>query len=294
MKQKEEELMAEQQMEQPVPAPETELPDGETSIGGEGMEGEGAEAPAYSNPFADRLKKKYPDREFGNDEEVHGALGEYLDELEGYQSSTSEATQKLEQVLNEAPELVAIIRDIGKGASFTEALSRNIDVDELTPMEGDPDYEAWNQNLEGRKKSRAEKEAMHKQYSENIDMSISEVKQFAEENGMSEPDTKKFLSSMNELIADVVDGKLTRSTLVRMQKALNYDMDVQEAAKTAEISAKNEKIEAKRETDKKKAKGDGLPNLTSQGGKDMPDSNTQESDPWSQSVDRELERTNKL
>jgi hypothetical protein len=257
---------------------------------------EGAEqqaAQSASNPFAGRLKKRYPDKEFADDEEVNGALGEYMDELENYQSSTEEANKKLMEVLQEAPELVSIIKDVSQGATFTEALSRHVDVDELKPMEGDPDYDAWNANIETRKKSRAERESRSKMYQENLEMSTAEIKAFKEESGMSEEDTGKFLTALNDLIGEVVDGKLTRKTLARMKKAVDYDMDVQTAAKQGEVAGKNAQIDTMKEKKAKKMEGDGLPNLTGQGS-EVAETPKREKSPWDDAIDMETSRRKKL
>lgn len=250
-------------------------------------------AQSASNPFAGRLKKRYPDKEFANDDEVYGALGEYMDELENYQSSTEEANKKLMEVLQEAPELVNIIKDVSKGASFTEALSRHVDIDEIKPMEGDPDYDSWNANLESRKKSRAERESKAKMLQENLDMSIAEINKFKEESGMSDEDAGKFLSALNDLVGDVVDGKLTRGTLARMKKAIDYDMDVQTAAKQGEVAGKNAQIDTMKEKKAKKMEGDGLPNLTGQGSQ-SPEAPKPAKSAWDDAIDMETNRRKKL
>ena len=179
--------MKEPETPQPV-ADEMQMPPAETQM-----------PPA--NPFAERLKKSYPDREFANDDEVNAALMEHLDGLEGYKSSTSGLHSKLAEVLDAVPELAGIIRDVSKGASFAEALSRNVDLEDITPIEGDPDYEAWNKNLETRK---AGKQSMQ----ENLEMSAAEMRAFAEENGMAAEDATKFLGAVDALIGEVVSGKI--------------------------------------------------------------------------------------
>lgn len=276
MKEKDKEDMVEQQMEQ-----------GAETMQEAPVEQQAAE-PA-SNPFADRLKKRYPDKEFTSDDEVSGALTEYLDELEGYQTSTEEANQKLTQVLQEVPELVGIIRDVSQGATITEALSRNIDIDEIKPMEGDPDYEAWNNNIESRKQTKAEREAKSQMYKENLDMSVAEIKAFQEENGMTPEDTSKFLNTLNEFIGEVVDGKLTKTTLARMKKALDYDMDVEMAAKNGEVAGKNAKIDAVKEKSKKKTDGDGLPAITGQGATAEAQPKKEKTD-WEKAMEEEKSR----
>lgn len=263
--------MKEPETPQPV-ADEMQMPPAETQM-----------PPA--NPFAERLKKSYPDREFANDDEVNAALMEHLDGLEGYKSSTSGLHSKLAEVLDAVPELAGIIRDVSKGASFAEALSRNVDLEDLTPIEGDPDYEAWNKNLETRK---AGKQSMQ----ENLEMSAAEMRAFAEENGMAAEDATKFLGAVDALIGEVVSGKITRKTLAQMKKALDYEMDVQAAEQAGEVRGRNAKIEAKREA-QNAAIGDGMPGLTSSAAPPEPKPKPK-SDPWAQAIDQDNAKRKKL
>jgi hypothetical protein len=245
---------------------------------------------APANPFADRLKSRFPDREFENDDQMQEALVEYLDELEQNDKMTREANEKLVQVLQDVPELTAMIRDIAQGASFTEALSRHVDLDELTPVEGDPDYEAWGQNMEQRKKTRAEKQSRQKALDENIKMSLSEIEAFADENGMEEADVKSFIGTVNDFVGEIVDGKITKKTLAKLKKAIDYDMDVDAAVKQGEVAGKNAKIEKTKMAEKKKATGDGLPNLTTQGAKDIAPKQEVKTDDWAETIEREKSR----
>ena len=243
-----------------------------------------AAAPAMpSSPFYDRVKKAYPDREFASDDEVNSALTERLDGLEKYEESTKSLHSKLDMVLRSEPVVGSLIKDISKGATFMEALSRNVDLDELKPVEGDPDYEAWGKNLESRKQSMAEREAKAKTMQENFDMSLNEIKAFAEENGMAETDAQKFLSSVDELISEVVDGKLTKSTLSRLKKALDYDMDVQSAMQAGEVKGRNQKIETMRASEPER--GDGLPAITSSSTLEDKPKPVVKTDDWSKAVE---------
>lgn len=250
----------------------------------EAMPPAGMQAQPPSNPFADRLKKSYPDREFANDDEINAGLTEYMDGLEVYQSSTKDLHSKLAEVLDAVPELAGIIRDVSKGATFSEALSRNVDIEDLTPVEGDPDYEAWTKNLETRK---AGKQSMQ----ENLDMSATEIRAFAEENGMTPQDATKFLDAVDALIGEVVSGKLTRKTLAQMKKGLDYEIDVQAAEQAGEVRGRNTKIEAKRES--QQSTGDGMPAITSSAALPEPKPKPK-ADPWSQAIDQEVTKRKKL
>ena len=243
-----------------------------------------------ANPFAERLKKAYPDKEFASDDDVNAALMEHLDGLEGYKGTTESLHQKLADVLDAEPVIAAIINDVSRGSTFIEALSRNVDIDELKPVEGDPDYETWAKNLEQRKSSKSEREAKTKAMQENIDMSISEIQAFAEENGMSNTDASKFLETVDQLVSEIVDGKLTRATLAKLKKALDYDMDVQTAMQAGEVKGRNQKIEAMRATNVER--GDGLPAIASSGNmEDKPSKPIPPKDPWAEAVEVDKKRT---
>ncbi len=243
-----------------------------------------------ANRFAERLSKRYPDKEFKSDDEINDALAEYLDELEGESTSNKEANEKLLDVFEMHPEVVGIIKDLAKGAGFTEALSRHVDVEELSPIEGDPDYDAWNTNIEERRKKREEQQGKAKMLEENVSKSIEEIDAFSQENNMTPEETQGFLQAINGLIEEVVDGKLTKDTLAKMRQAINYTKDVETAAKQGETAGKNAKIEKVKKTEKEKTKGDGLPAVTGSGSKTQPEPPAQKSDPFYEAAEMEKQR----
>jgi hypothetical protein len=254
----------------------------------EGDMGQAAAAP-MTNPFADKAKTAFPDREFASDDEINQAILEKYDELEGYHGKTSELLEKLSDILDAEPAIAAVLKDMIKGATFAEAISRNVDLDEITPIEGEPDYDLWANNLQERQKSKAEKEQQQKTMQENLDFSRAEIAAFAEENGMSNEDASKFLGTVDELVGEVVSGKLTKKTLAKLKKAIDYDMDITQAAEMGEIKGRNAKIEAVR-ADASKPKGDGLPTLA--GGQS--ESTPVEKDYFSEAIDADKKRHNKF
>lgn len=102
--------------------------------------------------FADRLIKTFPDRKFEKDDDYDTALNEHLDELEGYKERGTTANKKLIALFESEPQVGNLVRDMVNGATFREALARHISPDELTAVEGDPDYEGWTKNKTEREK----------------------------------------------------------------------------------------------------------------------------------------------
>jgi len=207
-----------------------------------------------TNPLRERMMKSRPEGKYDTDEDVQSAVLEHMDELEGYKGSSEAANQKLVEVMDANPELVDMIRDLANGATPAEAIARNFDLDEIIPKDGEPDYEAWAKNKESRLSKKSEMEARSKEYQDNLAVSEANVREYAEENNMSEEETGKMLDDIDSMLTDLASGKVSKEFVTRMRKALTADQEKQEAVEMAKIEGKNEAIIAK-----KAPVGDGIP-----------------------------------
>lgn len=255
----------------------------ETPTPEEGSAEEVPEAP--KNKYADRLTKAYPDREFKSDEDYDKGLEEYLGELEGYKERGTMANQKLIALFESEPQVGDVVRDMINGATFREALARHISPEDLTAIEGDPDYEGWNKNKAAREENMSKYKAKKDEYAKNLEFSQQAIEEFAKENNMDDESAGKFLSRFDAMIADINSGKISKEVLATMQRAWNYENDVTAAREQGELAGKNKKIVAQKE--ESKPKGDGLPKLS--GSSEVPPANK----PAPDYMDGLLERTNR-
>lgn len=207
--------------------------------------------------FAERLTKVFPDRKFEKDEDYDTALEEHLTNLEGYRERGQKANQKLISLFESDPSIGEVVRDMINGASFREALARHIGPDDLTPTEGDPDYEGWKKNITEREEKAKKRRDFEKQYSDNLDLSYKEIETWAKENNLDENGVTDLLGKIDALLDEINNGKITKDALNRLKKAFDYDKDVQKAEEEGRIKGRNEKIVAKKESPEKT--GDGLP-----------------------------------
>jgi len=245
------------------------------------------EAPA-PRPLMDRMKQLYPDREL-TDDELETAVIEHMDNMQKYKDSND----RLTQAFQENPELLAVVRDVLKGASIAVAIARNVDIDELKPMEGDPDYEEWGKAAETRKSTAAERAKMAQELSANLDMSAKEVEAFASENGFDEEKTNKLLADIDVFVGDVVRGKLTKNTLAKFMKAIDYETDIAEAEKVGEVKGKNAAY-TKKKADKEQDTGDGLPELIGSGAAMKPEKKAMPKDPFMEAMEQETSKRKKF
>lgn len=208
------------------------------------------------------LKNKYPDKEFAEDEDLMPHIVDYVDDLEGYKTKNTETNQKLYEVLDAEPELVLVIKDLIAGATLREALARHLDPQDLQPVEGDPDYEGWSKNREARLAKAEEGKKFNEELQANIDYSLTQAEEFAKDKGLSEEETNAFLDKVDEALKPILNGKVDKTFLENMYKALNYETALTEQRQLGEASALNQKIIAEKESES----GDGLPKI--EGGSD--------------------------
>ena len=182
-----------------------------------------------------------------------------LDELEDYHSKSKEANSKLIEAFNSNPTVAEILRDVIEGADLRVAIARHFSTDDLVPQEGDPDFKAWQEAAEKRKKDIEGREKQAEVLVENTKKSTETVKVFADKHKFTQEETTEFLGIIDKAMDDLYSGKVTEDFLEKMLNAFNYKKDVKEAAQLGEIKGKNTKIEAKKK-DGEKA-GDGVPKL---------------------------------
>ena len=177
--------------------------------------------------------------------------------------------RELSEIAENDPTFGRILIDLRKGADFQTALARHVDVENLSPMEGDPNYEEWNANISKRKDAMAEREKKQAEEQENIESSIKALKEFKESKGLKDEDAEGFIKYMMEILDSAFSGRLTPEFINRMYLAMNYDVDTdknyQKGVQIGEVKASNKKLSDLKEKDDKE--NTGLPDMSGGGGK---------------------------
>lgn len=215
--------------------------------------------PTKREIFFANLKKKYPEREFADEDEYYAASMEGYDAEHEYRKSSESTNKEFFDKLQENPDVALFIGSILNKESFGKALSYLSDV--LPFEEGSDDFNAYNESVAQRKARIAEAEAAAEEYERNLQESAESLKEFAEENNMTPEEATDFVQTMTEMIQDkLFSGKIDKDFLGLFYKAQNYDKDLVVAKEAGAIQGRNEKIDAKK---KSLTKGDGLPAIRS-------------------------------
>ena len=136
-------------------------------------------------------------------------------------------------------------------------IARQFDSSELAVPEAEPDYEAYKQAAEERTKRLADMKARVETREKNMARSKTDVDAFFAEQGLSEEEQQRFVAWVdNEILANLLDGKVNKEILTKLYQGWVYDTAVAEARETGKVEGRNEQIETRRV---RAQKTDGLP-----------------------------------
>lgn len=211
----------------------------------------------------DRLRKKYPDKKFEDEEEIYGQISDdydqYEQELEGYKGRE----KTLSDMFAADPRSAQLLTDMHNGNDPILGLVRNFGV-EIKDVLDDPEMqdriaEANKEFVERAAKSKK----LDEEYESNMDVTLETLRKFQAERGMSDEDIDKIVDFLLTIVRDGVMGKFSPETLDLACKALNYDADVEAAGEEGEIAGRNTRIV---ENLRKSKKGDGIAPLGGKNG----------------------------
>ncbi len=215
----------------------------------------------------ERLRKKYPEKKFEDDEEIYGQISDdydqYEQELDGYKSRE----KSMSDMFAADPRSAQFLADMHNGQDPVVGLVRNFGI-EIKDVLDDP---AMQEKIAEANKEFVERAAKSKQldeeYEKNMDATLETLRQFQEQRGMSDEETDKVVDFLLGIVRDGVMGKFSAETLDMACKALNHDADVAAAGEEGEVAGRNAKIT---ESLRKSKKGDGTQPLGGKNGNGAP------------------------
>lgn len=204
--------------------------------------------------MSERLKKKYPDQEFGDDEALFGRINDDYDDYDKQIDEYKGREQSFVEMFNADPRSAQFINNWRNGADPVVELTRQFG-DAFREALDDPEKldalaEANKEYLERVAKSKE----LVDQYEQNIDASIATLDQFQADNGLTDEQADEVMDFLKNIFNDAIIGKFSRESMEMALKAINHDEDVASADADAEVRGRNAKIN---ETLRKRQAGDG-------------------------------------
>lgn len=219
----------------------------------------------------ERLKGRYPDREFADDEAVYGQIYDDYDDYDNQISGYQDREKSFTDMFTSDPRSAHFINNWRKGDDPVVGLIRQFGTD-IVDAVNDPERQ---EEIAAANKEFVERVAKEKelddQYVQNLGESLEELQRFRDEKGYSDDEIDDAMEFLIGIVRDGVMGKFSPESIEMAMKAINHDADVETAGYEAEVRGKNAKIEEKL---RRRGGGDGTSALDGKngagGGRSMP------------------------
>lgn len=209
--------------------------------------------------FSERLKKKYPDREYADDEALFGQIDEdyanYDDQINQYK----EREGRITDLFSRDPRSAHFITEMAKGNDPWLGVIERLGIDGVTDLLNDPSKRE--QYAEENKKYLeriAKEKELEEEYYRNFTETCNVLEKIQQERGLSDEMIDEAYEVIKRITNEAVVGKVTEETMLMALNAINHDADVANARNEGTIAGRNTKIEEKL---RKPKTGDGTPNL---------------------------------
>lgn len=212
--------------------------------------------------FAERLKKKYPDMDFTEDEALFGRINQDYDDYDARAAEYQNKEKALLDMFNSDPRSASFLTSWRKGGNPAIELVRMFGddfVEELKNPEKQEELAKASQEYADRIAKEKDFEA---QYQQNIEETLATIKTLQDE-GYSDEQVDAAMEFLVTIMKDGILGKFSRESIEMAFKAINHDAAVEEAAYEGEVRGRNAKIDEKLRKDQR---SDGTANLGSKNG----------------------------
>lgn len=211
----------------------------------------------------ERLRNKYPDKKFEDDDEIYGQISDDYDQYDRELGEYRDREKTLSDMFSADPRSAQFLSDMHKGEDPVLGLVRNFGV-EIKDVLDNPEMqdkiaEANREYVERVAKSKE----LDEEYERNMAVTLETLRRYQQERGMTDEQIDAVIDALLRIVRDGVMGKFDVDTLDMMVKAIDHDADVDIAAEEGRIAGRNDKIV---ESLRKSNMGDGVSPLGGKNG----------------------------
>lgn len=216
----------------------------------------------------ERLRKKYPEKQFEDDEAIFGQISDDYDQFEQENGAMRERENAFSEMFTKNPKSARLMMDWKDGKDPVASLIRIYGKEDILAAIDDPErldaIEAANREFAERVAKNDEYEA---QYEKNLPESLRAIERWSGEQGIGDDAIDEAISALSKICGDFILGKIEPDTVKMMINALNHDADVANAQEEGEVAGRNARIVEKMRNSRK---GDGIQNLNGRNGTPAP------------------------
>lgn len=209
--------------------------------------------------FGERLKQKYPDREFADDEALFGQIDDDYADYDNRLNDYKKREQSLTELFAKDPRNAQFITDMAKGNDPWIAVIERLGIDGITDLMNDPEkQEAYAEANRKYVERLAKEKSLEEEYQKNFAESMRLLETIQKERQLGDETVDAAMDLVMRIANEAIVGKFTEETINMALNAVSHDADVQNARDEGTVAGRNAKID---ERLRKPDKGDGQPNL---------------------------------
>lgn len=195
--------------------------------------------------YTERLKAKYPDKEFADDEALFGQINDDYDNYDKEISGYREREKSLTDLFSSNPRSAAFLTDWRNGEDPIVGLVRKFGDDFKAALEDPRKQEALAAANKEYAERIAKEEEYEDEYQKNIGETLSTIETMQQEEGLSDEDIDSAMDFLIDIMRAGLLGKFSRESIMMALKAIKHDSDVEQADREGEVRGRNTKIEEK-------------------------------------------------
>lgn len=211
----------------------------------------------------ERLRGKYPDEPFDEDEQIFSRINDDYDQYDSELAGYKEREDKFSNMFTSDPRSARLMMGWKDGDDPAVALVRLYGQDIKDAIDDPEKQEAIAEANKEYMQRVAQEKQYEEEYTSNLAESMGLLEKAQQEKGLSDDQIDDAMAWFIGVAKDAMLGKFSPETIEMIIKAQHYDNDVAQAGEEGEVRGKNAKV---KETLRKPTRGDGTAQLDGKNG----------------------------
>lgn len=211
----------------------------------------------------ERLKGKYPDKDFTDDEAFYSQVSDDYDSYDKELGEYKGREKSVSDLYARDPRSAAFMTDWAAGEDPVIGMVRRFGDDFKAALEDPEKLDALAKASKKYYERITKSQELEDEYQKNFPETVARFDKAVSDGKITDDKVDDVFEWIRQIIDDGIKGIISDETIDLAIKALNYDSAVAEAEENGEVRGRNTKIKEKL---KKKEAGDGLANLDGKNG----------------------------
>ena len=192
----------------------------------------------------ERMRTRYPDREFADDEEMFGQIGVDYDDYEQKLNDYKGREKAISDMYTSDPRSAAMMTAWRNGEDPLMYGVRRFGQEFIDALNDPAKQEQLAASQKEYLERVAEEKRLEEEYNKNLDATYAMLDKMQQERGLDDKTLGDAIALLRKIFEDALVGKFTEEEIDMALKAMNHDADVAQAERTGEVRGKNTRAEA--------------------------------------------------